>query len=471
MFLATFLYFFLIVKARLGTEKTDPFSNAMRSNEETSEACMELKLFPMLFELSAIFIICKLAQYGLVILTPINQFDTSTELLLNRYTVEGEKFWNRLLWNKLLSWDAVYFMKGMLARDGKPQFEHEYAFSQLWIHLVRLCTPNRELYSLLKVGVILENALHYLATIVLYFLTVKTFSSNTQRSVYAKSLARKTAVLFIFSSAAGFLTGVYSEPLSFALAFLGMWARQCAILTALPKHVDCSYTKLPLYLASSVCFSLATLNRPNCILLGIYYLFDLWHMVSSRKYGKALLFPLLSGLLLFFTSIYQLYGIPYSIFCPQRGAWCDQLYLAPFTKQSFYGFLQTHYWNQGFLKYWTLNNIPNFLFALPNFIALIYSVIYFSRIYPYYNLRPLVWITASMIIIFLLFAHVQTVNRISSFIPLHLWYIADRLVKSSNSKNEMKFRGDDRIAHYYILWVVLWVPIQTVLFASFLPPA
>ncbi|AQZ16016.1 GPI18 (YBR004C) [Zygosaccharomyces parabailii] len=425
----------------------------------------------MFLQISASFTFCKLIQYGLVILTPTSQFDTSTELLLNRYTTESENFWNRVLWNKLLSWDAVYFIKAMVAEDGKPQFEHEYAFSLVWVQLVRFCVPSRELYSVLKVGVLLENVLHYLATFVLYFLTVKTFSSSTQKSAYAESLARKTSVLFIFTSAAGFLTGIYSEPLSFTLAFLGMWARQSAVFVALPKHVDTFYSRLPLYLVSSLCFSLATLNRPNCMVLGIYYVFDLWQMMKSRNYTKALLFPLLSGILLFLACIYQQYVLPYSTFCPQRGAWCEQLVIEPLTKQSFYGFLQSHYWNVGFLKYWTPNNVPNFLFALPNLITLPYSTIYFSRIYPYYTLRPLIWITASLVIIVVFFAHVQIINRISSFIPLHLWYVADRLVKKSNSKKKASLRGDDRIAHYYILWVIFWIPIQTALFASFLPPA
>ncbi|GAV51636.1 hypothetical protein ZYGR_0AF01070 [Zygosaccharomyces rouxii] len=426
----------------------------------------------MFSQLSCTFILCKLAQYGLVLLTPKDQFDTSTEILLARFVnvADSSKFWNAHLWNKLLAWDSVYFMKAMMAENGKPAFEHEFAFSQLWIHLVRFLAPNHEFYNLLKTGIALENLLHYLATFILYFLTVKVFSGNLKSS-YAKSLAKKTSVLFIFSSAAGFLTGIYSEPLSFTLSFLGIWARQSAVFATLPKRIDCLYSRLPLYLFSSICFSLATLNRSNCILLGIYYVFDLWQLLRNRNYGKAFVFPVLSGGLLFLTFILQQYLIPYSIFCPERGSWCKTQILGPFTKQSFYGFLQSHYWNVGFLKYWTTNNIPNFLFALPNIVLLLYSSVYFSKIYPYYSLKPHIWVTTSLVVVILLFVHVQIINRISTFIPLHLWYLADRLLKISNSKGKRMPRGDDRIAHYYILWLIFWIPLQTVLFAYFLPPA
>ncbi|GCE99651.1 ER membrane glycoprotein subunit of the GPI transamidase complex-like protein [Zygosaccharomyces mellis] len=426
----------------------------------------------MFSKLTCIFILCKLVQYGLVLLTPRDQFDTSTELLLARFVsiADSSKFWNTHLWNKLLSWDSVYFMKAMISADGKPAFEHEFVFSQLWIHLVRFCSPTHEFYSLLKTAIALENLLHYLAAFILYFLTVKIFSGNLKSS-YAKSLAEKTSVLFIFSSAAGFLTGIYSEPLSFTLSFLGIWARQSTIFTTLPKYIDLHYSRFLFYFFSTVCFSLATLNRPNCILLGIYYVFDLWQLLKNRKYGKAFIFPFLSGGFLFLTFTLQQFLIPYGIFCPERGAWCSTQILGPFTKQSFYGFLQSHYWNVGLFRYWTFNNIPNFIFGLPNIVILLYSSVYFSKIYPYYSLKPHIWISISLVTVILLFSHVQIINRISSFIPLHLWYLADRLLKTSNSKDHNTPRGDDKIAYYYILWLIFWIPLQTILFAYFLPPA
>lgn len=222
-----------------------------------------------------------------------------------------------------------------------------------------------------------------------------------------------------------------------------------------------------------MCFSFATLNRPNCVLLGIYYIFDLLQLAKDKKVLKAVAFPLLAGVFLFICCVYQHYILPFDTFCPQRGGWCETQLSAslPFTSVNFYNHIQDHYWNVGFLKYWAINNIPNFLLAMPNIVVLLYSTIYFSKIYPHYRLKPLIIITQALLIMLIFFAHVQIINRVSSFIPLHLWYMADRILKTSYKQDDTRPIGDDKIVKAYIYWLALWIPLQTVLFACFLPPA
>ena len=109
--------------------------------------------------ITRIFLLAKLVQYSLIFFTPETPFDTSTDLLLDAFRVPLDdklKFWNRHVWNKLLSWDAVFFIKGMVREtvpcsDNEspsccttaatavylPEFEHEFAFSLLWISTVR----------------------------------------------------------------------------------------------------------------------------------------------------------------------------------------------------------------------------------------------------------------------------------------------------------------------------------------------
>lgn len=428
----------------------------------------------MIVRTSLVFVVSRLVLYGLIFLAPEGQFDTSTELTLKRLVAHGsEDYWNRHLWNKLLSWDAVFFIKGMTSKDGAPEFEHEYAFSPLWIRFVRLCAGNNELYDVLKVGVLLENVLFFISSIVLYYLTRRIFSQSNRESFYAKRLAGISTNLFIFTSASGFLTGIYSEPLSFALAFFGMLCRELSVEVTIPSGLDCMWSKWPLYTLSSICFSFATLNRPNCVLLGIYYIFDLLQLAKDKKVLKAVAFPLLAGVLLFICCVYQHYILPFDTFCPQRGGWCETQLSAslPFTSVNFYNHIQHHYWNVGFLKYWAINNIPNFLLAMPNIVVLLYSTIYFSKIYPHYRLKPLIVITQALLIMLIFFAHVQIINRVSSFIPLHLWYMADRILKTSYKQDDTHPIGDDKIVKAYIYWLALWIPLQTVLFACFLPPA
>lgn len=49
--------------------------------------------------------------------------------------------------------------------------------------------------------------------------------------------------------------------------------------------------------------------------------------------------------------------------------------------------------------------------------------------------------------------------------------MADRILKTSYKQDDTRPIGDDKIVKAYIYWLALWIPLQTVLFACFLPPA
>ena len=453
--------------------------------------------------ITKIFLLAKLLQYSLIFFTPETPFDTSTDLLLDAFHVSPDdkrKFWNRHVWNKLLSWDAVFFIKGMVRESISwiylPEFEHEFAFSLLWISIVRwmvyrvphflnLSSSSSSSWSLsqmfyitLKIAVVTTNILHYLSVLTLYFLTSTLFDSN---GVYGSQIARKTAVLFIFSSAAGFLSTIYSEPLSFFTTFIGLLSRSKVVRT---RFTQGSKKWVLFYLlGTTLPFVLATLNRSNCVLLGVVYLYDFFRLLSlgSSSLRKALVFPLTAGLLLFISFIIQQYYIPYNIFCSNnRAAWCNTSISTSFnlnflTRTSLYSYIQAKYWNVGFLKYWTISNIPNFIFALPNLVTMGYASLYYclkgqSPRLARSTTRPLAILTGVFLMVILVFAHVQIINRVSSFIPLHLWFVTERL-SIEEGKNGQSLTFGDRLARYYVWWLVVWVPLQTVLFASFLPPA
>lgn len=432
-------------------------------------------------KLSGIFVLARLFQYTIIFLSPNAQFDTSTELLLESYTQNGNEinsFWNRHLWNKLLPWDSVFFIKGMVSSYKLPEFEHEYAFSLVWIKIVKYFSASTDLYCVLRTGVLIENICFYLSMIILYNLTILTFDKKAKKSQVTASMAFNTAKLFIFNSGVGFFTSIYSEPLSFLCTFIGIWLRELSLELSVPFKVNYSWYFWPLYvIGSTSAFTLATLNRSNCILLGIYYLYDLIELTKQKNYRKAILFPLLSGISMGTIILYQQFIIPYNNYCPERGEWCVTSItskLPSITKVSLYSYIQGHYWNVGFMKYWTIGNIPNFLFAVPNIVLFVYSIVYFTKIYPYNNLKPITYISIAFLLVILLFAHVQIINRVGSFNPLPLWYIADRLTKRisyNKHSDKKKARGDDIIVKWYINWLLYWIPIQTALFAFFLPPA
>lgn len=447
-------------------------------------------------KLTAAFISYRLYQYTLVFLSPQCSFDTSTKLLLLEYlntddeTALNYSIWKRKLINKLIPWDSVFFIKKMMNQDGKPDFEHEYAFSQLWTELIRSITRivygsslkgADRFYKTILIGIGLENLLFYLSVVTLYHLTWYTFlekkpALNSKNWSYPYDIAYMASLLFIGTSAGGYITGFYSEPLSFFLSFLGMWCREATIIYQAPKSIDFITRNWPLYcLGSGVCFALATMNRSNCILLGIYYIFDLCQAVKVKKFKKAFFFPLCAGLILACSFIYQQFYLPYNIFCPPRREWCDTQIWKFITRRTFYTFIQEHYWNVGLLRYWTFSNIPNFFFPLPNIVFCVLAMRYFSRIYPNHHLKPIIYITGCLIVIISLFAHIQIFNRVSSFIPLQLWFIADIMIKSTrmshNGANTDSRNHTLMISKAYFYWTLSWNSVQTVLFAFFLPPA
>lgn len=440
--------------------------------------------------ISLLFFTVRLIQYMLVLLTPLSSFDNSTRLLLDAYTSQEQqnKFINRHILNKLLPWDSVFFIKGIMSNESLPAYEHEFAFSVTWTNLLKCIfkmvynNTQPSFYKIVTLGIILNNILHYLSIITLYHLTFIVFSPkiSTTHNKYAAQMAKKASLLHVFSSAGGFLLGIYSEPLSCLLSFVGMLAREyCTKDISYKQSFKNPIRSYILYtVISTMCFSVATWNRSNCILLGIFYLYDLFQLVKTKSYQKAIQFPLLSGTLMTISVVVQQYYIPYNHFCPERGEWCNTSFFnnrifSFITMESLYSYIQNHYWNVGFMSYWTPNNIPNFLFGLPNLIILAYSSFYYSWIYPKNSLKPLIIISMSFWFLMLFVANTQIINRVITFIPLHLWYMSDRLIKNSNSvnKRDTGVKNDDLLVRYYIYWVIVWIAVQTVLFASFLPPA
>lgn len=440
--------------------------------------------------ISLLFIAVRVIQYILVLLTPLSSFDNSTGLLLDTYASKEEQnmFINKYIVNKLLPWDSVFFIKGIMSPESLPAYEHEFAFSITWTNLLKciykMVYHNTELsfYRIVTMSIILNNILHYLSIVTLYHLTFIVFSPkmSTTYNRYATRMAKKASVLHVFSSAGGFLLGVYSEPLSCLLSFVGMLAREyCTKDISYKQSFKNPIRSFILYtVISTFCFSVATWNRSNCLLLGIFYLYDLFQLVKIKSYQRAIQFPLLSGIPMAVSIIVQQYYIPYNHFCPERGEWCDtSLFnnstVSFITKESLYSYIQNHYWNVGLMSYWTPNNIPNFLFGLPNLIILAYSSFYYSWIYPKNSLQPLIIISMLFWFLMLFIANTQIINRVITFIPLHLWYMSDRLIKNSNddNKKDIKVKNDDILVKYYIYWVIVWIAVQTILFASFLPPA
>lgn len=328
----------------------------------------------------------------LVALFAAPQFDTSNALLINDDSAKG---W---VARRLMIWDSVHYCA--LAQRG-VQYEHEYAFWNLWPRTIRCLSPTLSLADIALTAACLSFLAHICATAALYFLT---FGAS-------HNYARQTAIAYALSPAGLYLVGGYPESAFALISFLGIFL-----------------FRRRLRFLSGGLFATATLLRSNGLLWGLLFAVDF-----ARKPN----FATFAGGSLIAIAFISPQLIAYRQHCPGR-PWCD--YNIPLI----YSYVQSHYWNVGFLRYWTLNNVPNFFFGLPTIILLLLSL----RGQP----LDLQLVQGAILIGATFFWHVQIVTRVASCLPGPYWYIA---------------RGNRR----WLLYFSVWTLTQAALYGAFLPPA
>lgn len=231
-------------------------------------------------------------------------------------------------------------------------------------------------------------------------------------------------------------------------------------LRSIPSPVVCpSFTKTPssfrlgLYLLSGVFAALSYGFRANCLLLGIIYLYDL---ATLRPFPANC--SVVAGLLLGLAFVATQYQNYVSICVgSERGEWCNSSFPVLFT------YAQAHYWNNGFFKYWTLNNIPNFIFGAPTIILSFISIRYFREVYPVDRVYPVLIINSVFIVLLLTMWHVQIVTRVHLFLPIIYWLVSG-LLTQRNPKHQ-------QWGYICVAYFVIWGVLQTSLLGAFLPPA
>ena len=167
---------------------------------------------------------------------------------------------------------------------------------------------------------------------------------------------------------------------------------------------------------------------------------------------------------------HQYFG--YRVFCQETdipAPWCSNF------PPSIYTYVQSKCWGVGFLKYWTLQQFPNFLLAAPVLVLLSYystkSVHSFanrlfhegrSRNHSPFESQSLAphGIHAFVFTSILLFAsHTQIVLRFAASLPFTYWSAARLLVEHP------------RLGKWWVGWSVVWGALSLVLWSAFLPPA
>lgn len=409
-----------------------------------------------------VFLGAKAVQLVILYLVPA-PFDVSSLLLLAQHRQERELITSfgsplaaKLLTplasalldvvDKLVTWDAVYFAD-MFANG--ISYEHQYVFCPLWWRLVRLLPVAKGFYSRLLAATLLSNLCHYLAAVVLYHYTYLVFLSA--RIFSAEKMARVSLVLFVVSPAAAFMTAPYSEPAAALASFACLWARELALASRVLGSRAHIRSK-SLYVASGLLAAIAFGFRANCLLLGLIYMYDVAQMWPRPVY------PVAAGSVLG-AAFVAVQVLPYMNICwgSDRGEWCNS------TVPSLFAYAQSHYWNNGFLKYWTLNNIPNFAFGAPTIVLLALSVCYFGYTFPVDRLVPVLAVNVVFLVLLLGFWHVQIVTRIHTFLPVVYWLVAGLATQNDPAGR----RWVPVCVGYFVVWSV----VQVALFGAFLPPA
>ena len=264
------------------------------------------------------------------------------------------------------NWDSEYFL--FLAQYGYSQYERTLAFFPLYPMNIRLLGKTLLLplgfitnqRSIFLISSVLLNFITFPITVVVLYLLTLEISKSRKISIL-------TAALFCVNPASVFMSAAYTECLFCLLTFSG--------LLALQKHH---------LWTSCVFFALAGATRSNgMVLCGFIAYRCITKLYTSLLYAKSFRIraaQVVKALVAAFIQcciaalpfvLFQSYG--YYLYCTEQlptldrtagkhlplPAWC--LWKLPFS----YSYIQEHYWNVGFLRYYQLKQIPNFLLASP----------------------------------------------------------------------------------------------------------
>ncbi|KAE9976121.1 hypothetical protein BLS_000042 [Venturia inaequalis] len=449
------------------------------------------------------------------LLSPGPGYDTSTQLLFRGFgvnsTLPSTTTTGGRLAQKLTRWDAIYFAS---TAERGYQYEQEWAFGSGFTRAIAYLAKHVPLTKSTFLNttyhaIILANLSHLLSVFVLHRLALALPLGKKENT---SSFAFVAATLHILSPAGLFLSAPYGESTFSLLSFLGQLLYVSSYSTSPKSYGIKNDTFL---LLAGICFCLSSTVRGNGLLSGILLLHDacLWacmvldrlsvpilsikiipaifrdavHEFPSRRMPATVIAGLLVGIG-FATPQYVAWGDYCSADVANKRPWCDRL------PPSIFSWVQKEYWGVGFMRYWTISNMPLFLLAAPMLyiMARTASLAITGRCDATLaretgnpedrNRNPKTDATdgvankrrdallfrlalpqLTLAVLALTSFHVQIITRISSGYPL--WYLVLAREITDGGKNGMRF------AKWTVRWMVMYALIQGVLFASFLPPA
>ncbi|KAF9582830.1 hypothetical protein BGW38_010701 [Lunasporangiospora selenospora] len=397
----------------------------------------------------------------------VQDYDSALELILPIGTGPQRLF--KSIFGVFLRWDAFYFLH--IAESGYV-FEQAHAFFPLLPALMRL-VAGTVLYpiqqyltysqTLVLAGSIVANVSFIIAAVQLYRLTNLLFGRER--------FAFLTALLYVLTPSGIFMSAIYTESLFSALTFTGM------ILMTQKR-----------YFMAAIVWSISSTARSNGILYSGFFIYEflvrmdfncstmqkLWAVVKT---GFLCLVTLLGFLAV------QAYG--FSLYCGEKRStldprpWCDN------TPPLIYNFVQEFYWNVGFMRYYEVKQIPNFLFAAPMLTLSTAGVLYYifydiGRVLtlgrvtsfpprdksnpPFMSTTtfPYIALWGLLLMINITTMHIQIITRAFSCMPPVYWFAAHQFEGQTFGSGK-----DKAIVGFFVMYGLVGI----VLFANFFPPA
>ncbi|KAI3520437.1 hypothetical protein L1887_09859 [Cichorium endivia] len=266
-------------------------------------------------------------------------------------------------------WDSVYFVR--IAQCG---YEYEQTFA--FLPLLPFCISSLSrtvLQPLIPLvghravlalsGYLLSNISFVFAALFLYRLSVIILKDS--------EASLRATILFCFNPASIFYSSIYSESLYALLSIGGLY-----------------FLMSGANLLAVVSLAFSGCARSNGVLNAGYIGFQTMHRAHDAVFlqknayltVKVLISGILRCILVFVPFVgFQAYG--YHSFCDGS----DPDKLRPWCKARIplvYNFIQSHYWGVGFLKYFQLKQLPNFLLASPILSIAVCSIIHYVKLQP-----------------------------------------------------------------------------------------
>ena len=415
-----------------------------------------------------------LAVLGVVVHWLFPSFDQSTSLFFPPSCSSSVDVAVITTLSPLLRWDALHLLS--VARDGYTT-EKTHAWYPLYPALLSALStgpstllPLCSSTSLLLTAVLLNQLLFLLSIPLLYLLVLRLSSSPR--------LSYLSAAFFVLSPASVFLIAPYTEC---TFVFLSL----CAF---------CLHERGRL-LPSSCVFALAAATRSNGALYAVFPTCEAlqvgWQVWRGEKRdGRGLRRVVEAGVGVLIIAVPSvLYG------WWSARAYCDASSSSALTLPAYcasllpsmYSEVQRRYWGVGFLRYYTLQQAPNFLLAAPilalSISALSSSLSFLSpsaassssptsllnvRLHP--RLVPYVLLHGALLVTALTVLHVQVSTRFMSALPTVYVWMAERWDGGKTGEGGKEGRSDISTMGWWVLcWCLVYMTLGTVLFTLFLP--